>query len=126
MANGRVPIPLGRAPDIARAIGLPEREFLLAVLHQRHQGVDWGLITSLSDEFVDELEAIAGMPLATSSAEYRLVMREVVADPRPQRRWLTLAELPLVEAIRHAAPGLRSNGIPRGLIKKITKVLQSE
>ena len=126
MANGRVPIPVDRAPEIARAIGLPEREFLLAVLCQRHKDVDWSLITSGSDEFADELEAIGGIPLSTFSAEHRRVMREVVADPRPQRRWLTLAELPLVEAIRDAAPRLRSEGVPRRLIDKLATTLRAE
>lgn len=126
MANGRVPIPVDRAPEIARVTGLPEREFLLAVLRQRHKDVDWNLITSLSDEFVDELEGIACMPLSTFSAEQRRIMREVVADSKPQRRWLTLAELPLVEAIRDAAPRLRSEGVPRRLIEKIVIILRLE
>jgi hypothetical protein len=125
MANGRVPIPVDRATDIARAVGLPEREFLIAVLEQRHDEVDWGLITSSSDEFVDELEAIAGQPLSTLSPEHRQVVREVVAEPRPQRRWLALAEVPLVEAIRNTVPQVRSDGMPRWMIEKLTSALRS-
>lgn len=126
MANGRVPIPVNRAPEFAREVGLPEREFLLAVLYQRHKDVDWSLITSKSDEFVDELEALGGLPLSTISTEHRRVLREVVADPKPQRRWLTLAELPLLEAIREGAPQIRSEGLPRRLIEKLVKVLRNE
>ncbi|GAA4756798.1 hypothetical protein GCM10023264_25760 [Sphingomonas daechungensis] len=125
MANGRVPIPVDRATDIARAVGLPEREFLLAVLHQRHDEVDWSLITSSSDEFVDELEAIAGRPLSTLPAEHRQVMREIVAESRPERRWLSLAEVPVMELIRAAVPYARSDGMPRRLMERFATALRS-
>jgi hypothetical protein len=125
MANGRVPIPVDRAPEIANAVGLPEREFLIAVLQQRHNEVNWGLITSSSDEFVDELEAIAGQPLSTLSPEHRQVMREIVVEPRPQRRWLTLAEVPVMETIRQAVPYVRSDGMPRRIVEKLTAALRS-
>lgn len=124
MANGRVPIPVDRATDIAAAVGLPEREFLLAVLEQRHEEVNWGLITSMSDEFVEELEAIAGKPLSTLSPEHRQVMREVVAEPRPQRRWLTLTEVPVMEAVRVELPYIRSDSAPRRIIDRVTSALR--
>src|SRR4051794_16892250 len=124
MANGRVPIPVDRAVDIAAEVGLPEREFLLAVLGQRHEDGNWGLITSMNDECVEELEAIAGKPMSTLSAEHRQVMREVVAEPRPQRRWLTLTEVPVMEAIRAEVPYIRSDSAPRRMIEKVTSALR--
>jgi hypothetical protein len=124
MANGRVPIPVDRAPDIAVAVGLPEREFLLAVLEQRHDEVNWGLITSLNDEFVEELEAIAGKPLSTLSPEHRQIMREVVAEPKPQRRWLTLTEVPVMEAVRAEVPYIRFDSAPRRIIDRVTSALR--
>ena len=124
MANGRVPIPVDRAEDIAAAVGLPEREFLLAVLEQRHEEVNWSLITSMNDEFVEELEAIAGKPLSTLSPEHRQVMREVVTEPRPQRRWLALTEVPVMEAVRAEVPYIRSDSAPRRVIDRITTVLR--
>ena len=111
MANGRVPIPIDRALDIAEVIGLPAREFLVSVLEQRHKEVNWGLITGIGDDFVGSLEALAGRPLAQLSAEHRAVMRDVVVESKPSRRWLTLAELPLIDTLRSEAPLLRTEGV---------------
>lgn len=123
-ATGRVPIPIDRAVEVAREVGLPEREFLLAVLEQRHKNVDWGLITDFSDDLVEDLEAIAGRPLSTLSAEHQQVMKEVVAEAQPGRRWLTLSEVPVMEAIREQAPYVRSDGLPRRLVETITTALR--
>jgi transcriptional regulator with XRE-family HTH domain len=123
-ATGRVPIPIDRAVEVAREVGLPEREFLLAVLEQRHREVDWHLITGFKDDLVEDLEDIAGKPLSTLSPEHQAVMKEVVAEARPQRRWLTVNEVPVMQAIREQIPYVRSDGLPRGLIEKITTALR--
>jgi len=123
-ATGRVPIPIDRAVEVAREVGLPEREFLLAVLEQRHEQVDWNLITSFNDDLVEDLEAIAGKPLSTLSPEHQQVMKEVVAEARPRRRWLTVNEVPVMEAIREQVPYVRSDGIPRRMIELLTNALQ--
>lgn len=39
MASGLQPVPVGRAPDIARVVGLDEDEFTKAALWQRHGNV---------------------------------------------------------------------------------------
>lgn len=123
-ATGRVPIPIDRAVEVAREVGLPEREFLLAVLEQRHTEVDWSLITSFNDDLVEDLQAIAGKPLSTLSTEHQQVMKEVVAEARPERRWLTLNEVPVMEAIREQVPYVRSDGIPRRMIEMLTTALR--
>jgi hypothetical protein len=123
-ATGRVPIPIDRAVEVAREVGLPQREFLLAVLEQRHRDVDWNLITGFKDDLVEDLEDIAGKPLSTLSPEHQTVMKEVVAESRPQRRWLTVNEVPVMQAIREQAPYVRSDGLPRGLIDKIATTLR--
>jgi hypothetical protein len=123
-ATGRVPIPIDRAVEVAHEVGLPEREFLLAVLEQRHAEVDWKLITGFNDDLIEDLEDIAGQPLATLSPEHQQVMKEVVAESRPQRRWLTLSEVPVMEAIREQAPYVRSDGLPRGTIERLATALR--
>jgi hypothetical protein len=123
-ATGRVPIPIDRAVEVAHEVGLPEREFLLAVLEQRHAEVDWKLITGFNDDLIEDLEDIAGKPLATLSPEHQQVMKEVVAEARPQRRWLTLSEVPVIEAIREQVPHVRSDGIPREMIERLTTALR--
>lgn len=110
-ATGRAPIPIDRAIDIAREVGLPQKQFLLAVLEQRHTDVDWSLITSPGDEFVVELEALARRPLAALNADQQQVMREVACDPSPGRRWLTPAEIPVIETLRERRPLLRTEGL---------------
>ena len=122
-ATGRVPIPIDRAVEVAREVGLPERAFLLAVLEQRHSEVDWKLITAGSDDLVEDLEDIAGRSLASLPAEHQQVMKEVVAEARPARRWLTVNELPVMEAIREQLPFVRSAGMPRSVIELLTTAL---
>lgn len=110
MATGRVPIPLDRALDIAAVVGLPPRRFLLSVLEQRHSTVNWSLLTDPASGFATELETLAGraldeLPLATKG-----VLREVVIDPQPLRRWLSTAELPAIELLRQILPNIRTDG----------------
>lgn len=111
MAHGRVPIPVDRAEEIAQAVGLPERDFLLAVLKQRHSEVNWGLVTSLEDDFVDELTSVAGMPLRSLPGDQKNVIREAIADPRAPKRWLSIAELGAVELIRELRPFVATEGL---------------
>jgi hypothetical protein len=114
MATGRVPIPIDRAVDIARTVGLPAKKFLLAVLDQRHPGIDWSLLVDSSDGFASDLETIAGRPLDELPPGTKTVLREVVVDPKPVRRWLTTAELPVVEILRELRPALRVEGFSAG------------
>jgi hypothetical protein len=123
-ATGRVPIPIDRAVEVAREVGLPEREFLIAVLEQRHKDVNWGLITDFNDDLVEDLEAIAGKPLSALSPDHQQVMKEVVAEVQPRRRWLTLSEVPVMDAIREQAPYVRSDGLPRRLVQTIATALR--
>jgi hypothetical protein len=111
MASGRVPVPIDRAVDIARAAGLPEREFLLACLEQRYTSVDWSLVRGHEDDFAHELSALAGRSLDDLGPEHRWVIREVVAEPQPSRRWLKVAELPTVELIRELRPSFSTAGL---------------
>ncbi len=111
MATGRVPIPVDRAVEIARTVGLSPRKFLLAVLEQRHPVVDWSMITDPAAGFAGELEVIAGKSLDELPSDPRRVIREAVIDPQPLRRWLTTAELPAVELLRQLRPDMRTEGL---------------
>jgi cyanate lyase len=106
MATGRAPIPIDRAAELADALDIDRRTFVLAVLAQRHPTVDWHEIARPSDldprdvRLVEELEAILGHPVSELESEHRMVFREVASDRAPARRWLSVHELPLVEAMR--------------------------
>jgi hypothetical protein len=53
-------------------------------------------------------------------------MKEVVAEAQPQRRWLTLGELPVMEAIRAQAPYVRSDGLPRREVEQVAKAIRKK
>jgi hypothetical protein len=111
MANGRVPIPIDRALDIAREVGLPGKQFLEAVLRQRHPDVDWRLITATDEPFVEELETIANKPLGDLSADHQRVLRDAVRDPDPQARWLSVPEIAAVQLLRRIFPNMHREGL---------------
>lgn len=105
MATGRAPIPIDRADQIARALEIDPGKFLRAVLDQRHPDVEWALITAkagatATDNLAAQLEVILNSPLSDLNSEQRRVLREVAAERSPGRRWLSIHELPLIEAIR--------------------------
>jgi transcriptional regulator with XRE-family HTH domain len=114
MSLGRVPIPIDRALEIARLLKLDSSAFLLAVLQQRHPEIDFVRLLNASkaakpgkaaESYVlTELEAIAGKRLDDLPADKVNVLREVVGDPSPARRWLSFQDLPTVEVIRNAKP----------------------
>lgn len=111
MATGRVPIPLDRALDIAREVGLPEKQFLQEVLQQRHPDVDWRLITAAADPFVDELETVARKPLSDLSVEHQRVLKDVVRDPAPDSRWLSVHEIAALQQLRKIFPHMQREGL---------------
>jgi hypothetical protein len=117
MSSGRVPIPIDRAEDIAGVLGLNKSAFLRAVLKQRHPDVDWSLLSDLGESpggdssLAEEFKVILGTSLSSLNASQRRVMREVVNDMRPDRRWLTIHELPIVEMIRGWRPKIREEGL---------------
>jgi hypothetical protein len=111
MANGRVPIPLDRAVDIAREVGLPTRQFLEAVLEQRHPTIDWSLLLTDNDPLVRELEEMSGKPLSALGGKHEKVLSEVVRDPDPESRWLSIPELRAVALLRELFPHMRTDGL---------------
>lgn len=131
MASGRVPIPIDKAPDIARAVGLDQSRFLMAVMEQRHPEVTHLLSGSEIDlgeidlGFAHELEFIAGTSFDKLSAEQKEVMRQVVTDPRPRRRWLSAAEIPILQQVREAVPSVSSNGLSAKQRRALTDALRS-
>lgn len=125
MASGRMPIPLDRAEQLADALELDKADFLFAVLEQRHTSTNWRgeLASPASDEVVIELEAIAGQPLNRLSGEQISVLREVAAEPRPRRRWLTIHELTAVEHLRRLRPMIHVHGLSATDMRALEKSL---
>ncbi len=121
MANGRVGVPPSRAVEMARVFVLPAAEFARAVSEQRSgsaftlammgQMPDSEILPLHDDDFLNELEEIAGRELRHLTDEQKRVLREVVVDPRAERRWLTTAELPTMSLIRDLRPTIREVGL---------------
>jgi hypothetical protein len=111
MASGRVPIPIDRATDIAREVGLNGKQFLEAVLEQRHPEIDWGLITVPGAVLCGELERRAGKPLDELEAGQQRVLKEAVAERHPEARWLSVAEIPAIQLVRELFPAVSTEGL---------------
>lgn len=126
MASGRVPIPIDRATDIAREVGLPPKKFLQAVLQQRHPEVEWELLTTPGDPLCAELEILARKPLSSLSEGHQRVVREAVRDPDPEARWLSIPEIPAVKLFRELFPDLSKSGLSasdRATVKTLAELL---
>lgn len=131
MASGRVPIPIDRAEDLAETLNLDKGSFLQAVVRQRYPTVAWHLLSgslqpSGSDNLARELEAILGAPLKNLNKEQRAVMREVAADPRPRRRWLSVHEIPAVQELREIYPNMEREGTPVGDLEALRVLAAAE
>ena len=131
MALGRAPIPIDRAEELADTLKIDKAAFLQAVVKQRHPDVSWHLLaegrgSSASDSLAHELEAVLGCRLKDLSNEQRAVMREVAAEPRPRRRWLSVHELHAVEVLREAAPDMKTEGVASADLTAIRALLEHE
>jgi len=127
MSNGKAPIPIDRAEELAEALQLDPIRFLRAVLYQRHPQVKWDMLFDTSDADVEDplavqLEAILGATLSELNSEQRKVMREVASDARPNRRWLTVHEIPSVEEMRQGKTS--SNDRREGENTEVDEVLK--
>jgi DNA-binding transcriptional regulator YdaS (Cro superfamily) len=122
MATGRVGIPVERAAEIARTVGLDEAVFTLAVLRQRFPMIDFQALAADAANDPDratlpprsvalKLERVAGSRLEELEPHVVDILEDVVRDKDPSRRWLTIKELPVVESIRALRPRFRSDGL---------------
>lgn len=118
MASGRMPIPIDRVPDLARVVGLRERDFLKAVLEQRHPDIEWGQLQTASDreglaatELIQNIEMLAQRPVNELFPGQTKVMREAAADPMAARRWLSVHEVSAIELLRELRPDIANNGL---------------
>jgi hypothetical protein len=114
MAAGRVPIPVDRAVDFARYLGMDQNEFLLAVLEQRHPDIDFSRLLTKGGKpsgkkgndsaLLEELEALVGKPIDELPIGQVRVLREVVQDANAPRRWVAPHEIGILEQIRRFRP----------------------
>ncbi|MCZ4343923.1 helix-turn-helix transcriptional regulator [Sphingomonadaceae bacterium G21617-S1] len=133
MANGRVPVPLDRVQDIAKALGIPEGSLMLAALKQRFPGFNWAALLPADRSAVDNalhfltrIERAAGKQAADLNAEQVRIMMEVATTSEPARRWLTAPELAVMEMIRQFRPDVGYNGLGDSDLDLIAHVLSND
>lgn len=128
LLTGRVPIPVERAPQLAKHLGMDEHDFLLAVMEQRFPSISWNKHMQPAEpvtksSFAETLETIAGTKLDLLAPEQQRVMREVAADRQADRRWLSVHEVPVITMMRKALPNLRRDGMPTAEMDAIEVLL---
>jgi hypothetical protein len=110
MANGRMPIPFERVPELSTILKLDVATFSLAVLEQRAPAVLAALDAELH---VTELAALSPAArrafskicsASQMSERHADIIVEVLDDPQPDERWLQLFEVPIIKMIREHFP----------------------
>ena len=131
MSKGRVPIPLERAIEIADVVGLPVVDFFRAVVAQRAPDA-MRLLSSAADGseheegahgLVAQLKELSGAPLEQLNDEHKRILREVVLDQHPAKRWLSPSEITVMTLLRELRPQIVQNGLTRSELVEIGKVL---
>lgn len=129
MSKGRVPIPLERSAEIARAAGLSQAEFLRAVVAQKAPEALEILANGAeeagaqSTNFVTQLTDLAGSPLELLNDEQKQVLREVMLDRAPARRWLSPTEMTVMMHLRRLRPQIERLGLTQGELQAIEEAL---
>lgn len=109
MGNGRMAIPVERAPLLARQLGMDEARFTWAVFCQRFPDA----AEALGETGNLEPPSVSGAqkqvaPLLASIEELapdRLaIIAEVIGDPHPGERWLAVREVAAVKLLRQLRP----------------------
>lgn len=140
MRTGRLPIPVERAPELAEVIGMPRGDFIIAVMEQRfpNMNVKKELGAHFRDEpltanevspgehrLLEELAEIAGRPINELPAEHIGVLREIVGDRSPRKRWLSHGEVGLVEVLRRTVPDACRDGINQEQAEKFAECVKN-
>lgn len=133
LRTGRLPIPVDRAVEIAKTVGLDHHSFLLLVLEQRHPDVNFKKAFgaqrgSESDVEVSpglarltaELEELAGRPLNELSREHIAVMQEIVCEQQPRRRWVSVAEAVALNRLRTKITDFARNGLSQKQLEAVS------
>ena len=109
MANGRMAIPVDRAPLLARQLGMDEARFTWAVFCQRYPDAAevLGETGSLDPPTVSGAQKQLAPMLASIkelSPERLEIIADVIRDPNPAERWLAFREVATVRDLRRLRP----------------------
>lgn len=126
MASGRVPIPIDRAAEFADHLDIPRAVFLPAVLKQRHPDIlDAVVGSSDGSTFRVDLTDIVGITNAKMTKTQQKIVQEMLRDARPEERWLTPTEVPLVNFFREASPQIFECGLTAIQRRELKEAIQA-
>lgn len=127
MANGRMPIPVERAGEIALAVEIDSVMFTNLVLKQRYpeMSVKIDQADTAQFELSNGSSAVRsghweGQTLTPSQER---VLREVMRDERAAERWLSPHEVGVVQLLRQLRPGLTADGLSQADIERLRSSL---
>ena len=126
MANGRIPIPVERAEEIATVLEMNTSSFLKMVLKQRFPKISlpFGDMHSLNTNLSTDINLIGlGDSLSRATPTQLSIIRDVLRDHRPEERWLSTEEVFVVSEIRKLRPDVTRNGLSSKDLKQIQDAL---
>lgn len=129
MANGRMPIPVERAAEIAQAVGIDPDYFTKIVLKQRYPNLEISLDREISSftgliDVIDVDAEIFGSSSTLTLSQQRVV-REVLRDKKAEERWLSVHEVDAVRMIRQLRPDFKIDGLSGHDLDRIRSALSS-
>jgi transcriptional regulator with XRE-family HTH domain len=114
MANGRIPIPVERAQEIATVLDINPHAFMKLVLKQRYPNMPISEEDDVTNHFalLSELNQ-PRLPVGLSNAtpSQMRIIREVLRDDHASERWLSPHEVFFVNVIRKLRPEVVTDGL---------------
>ncbi len=126
MANGRIPIPVERAEEIATALDLNPNEFIKLVLKQRYPKMSLSLDDVETNSFALESEFNhpgLGLELSSATPSQMRIIREVLRDTHASERWLFTHEVYYVKVIRKLRPDVVTDGLSPDDLQRLSLAL---
>lgn len=126
MANGRIPIPVERAKDIAGVLDINPDAFMKLVLKQRYPDLPLSVEDDVNNHFalLSEL-SLPSLPVGLSNAtpSQMRIIREVLRDDHASERWLSPHEVFFVGEIRKLRPDIIADGLSSDDLQQVRLAL---
>ena len=126
MANGRIPIPVERAQEIAEVLDINPTYFIKLVLKQRFPTISlpFDETSSHQTNLSTDINLIGlGDGLGKATPTQLRIIRDVLRDHRPEERWLSTQEVFVVSEIRKLRPGITRDGLSTADIQRLQNAL---
>ena len=127
MANGRIPIPVERAQEIATVLDINPHAFMKLVLKQRYPDMPISVEDDVTNHFslLSELSH-PSLPVGLSNAtpSQMRIIREVLRDDHASERWLSPHEVFFVNEIRKLRPDIIADGLSSDDLQQVRLALE--